>query len=308
MIYTFKQYLKEGKFEKGKGTVQDIINKVKGKTIIVFDTETTGLDPKRDFTMITELAAQAYNDQGKIIDTYHKKATLIPEVHDRMKEESEMQEKLKNPLEWNPNTVYHQKDVVKYGVFDSGKYEGKDILWISRTDNKGSEPNDKNPDWLKFNYSKKTIKDLLDMTEYYDENTSFEEIKEVLIGFKKWVDSFKNPVLVAHNARFDMYQVNAGLTKIDKKQKIKSEVLDTLTLSKNYLIPLLNKLDSEGLPEASKALKILKGGSKTPKNNLGVLGKLFDVKPTHWHSGISDVEQLAGILFKLIDYLKMYSK
>lgn len=305
MTNNFSRLLIEGQFEKGKAIIDDIIKKLKGKTIIVFDTETTALDPKRDFNMITELAAQAYDDKGKILDTYHKKALLTNNVKSRIEHEKLMQEKIKFAKEWDEGVTYHKDDVVTYGSYEFGKFKGQTQSWVCITDSKGVVPNkSKDNHWRLIDPGKKTIEDLLKMTAYNEQNTEFIDVRDVLLDFKKWVESFKSPLLVAHNARFDMYQVNKGLELIDKKYKLKTETLDTLALSKNYLIPMMTKLANDGNQNAIKGLEVLKAGSKKPKSNLGVLGKLFKIETKHWHSGIADVEQLAGILFELVKYLK----
>ena len=42
-------------------TIDSILDKIKGKTIIVFDTETTGLSVKLPWVQVTEIAAIAFD-------------------------------------------------------------------------------------------------------------------------------------------------------------------------------------------------------------------------------------------------------
>lgn len=303
----FKDFynINEGQIEKGKTTTDSIIKRLNNKTIIVFDTETTGLAVKEKFTIVSEVAAQAYDSKGKILGTYHKKSKLTKDVYDRMNLEDKILDNIKKADEWNKNSLYGKADAVKYGKYMGGKFEGTEKLWVSKSDtNKNQMPSPKNKHWSQWEPGRKTIKDLLKMTGYDDKNTQFEDLKDVLIGFKKWVESYKNPILVAHNANFDMYQVNNGLELIDKKQRIKTEVLDTLAVVQQYLIPMLLVKSQNGDQKAKKAIQVLSAGGKKPKANLGVLGKMFNVKTKMWHSGIADVMQLAGVLFKMMDYFR----
>ena len=62
-------------------TVDSILGKIYGKTIIVFDTETTGLSVKLPWVQVTEIAAIAFAaDTGERLGTYHKKVRLTPET------------------------------------------------------------------------------------------------------------------------------------------------------------------------------------------------------------------------------------
>lgn len=62
-------------------TVDSIIDEIAGKTIIVFDTETTGISVKLPWVQITEIAAVAIDaDTGKEIDRFHYKVRLTPET------------------------------------------------------------------------------------------------------------------------------------------------------------------------------------------------------------------------------------
>lgn len=66
--------VKEGKYE--KMTLADIIRDYQGKTLIAFDTETTGLEPNNPNVQITEIAVIAVDDTGKELDRFHKKINL----------------------------------------------------------------------------------------------------------------------------------------------------------------------------------------------------------------------------------------
>lgn len=58
-------------------TIDSILNKFQGKTIIVFDTETSGLSVKLPWVQVTEIAAIAFDaDTGRKLGDYHRKINL----------------------------------------------------------------------------------------------------------------------------------------------------------------------------------------------------------------------------------------
>jgi DNA polymerase III alpha subunit (gram-positive type) len=69
-------------------TIDSLLNKVKGKTIVVFDTETSGLSVLLPWVQVTEIAAVAIDgDTGKEISTFHKKIRLTPETRNEINRE-----------------------------------------------------------------------------------------------------------------------------------------------------------------------------------------------------------------------------
>lgn len=62
-------------------SIDSILARVAGKTVIVFDTETTGLSAKLPWVQITEVAAIAFDmDTGRELGKFHKKVNLTPEA------------------------------------------------------------------------------------------------------------------------------------------------------------------------------------------------------------------------------------
>ena len=293
----FKQFMNEGVIEKGTATVKDIVKKLSNRTWVVFDSETTGLSAKSDFVIITELAAMAIDgNTGKELARYHKKSKLTPEVFSKIKQEEDRMKRFTSDgaKEYMPTMQFVIDDIVSY----------KNKYWIAKTNLSGIEPTKKNKQWKEFDPTRKSIKDLLSMTAYDEKNTEFVDVQDTVLGFKKFVDAQKNPIVIAHNAKFDMYQVNNAISAIDKKSKVKADVLDTLPLTKNYVIPMLQEMEKNGDDRATHALDILKNGKKKAGANLGVLGQLFKVETKMWHSGLADTLQLAGILSQMISFLK----
>jgi DNA polymerase III alpha subunit (gram-positive type) len=299
MLQRFKDYITEGQLEKGVKSVDDLIKKLSGKTWIVFDTETTGLSPKKDYVMVTEVAAVAIDSNtGKEIGRYHKKANLSKEVHDRIELEKQKAIKFKARAPFRKGQDYTLGDIVEH-----------DGVWYSLKQQHTRKTPAKDDDvWKKINIKQleklKSIKDLMDMTAYSEENAEFTEHIDMLKGFKKWIDGYNNRIIVAHNARFDMYQVNSPLAKIGQQYRITGEVVDSLILSKQYLVPILKVLDATGNEFGTQGLAVMKNGGTRILNNMSVLGKLFNVKTKMWHSGIADVMQLIGILSAMLEHLK----
>jgi DNA polymerase III alpha subunit (gram-positive type) len=152
---------------------------------------------------------------------------------------------------------------------------------------------------------RKTIEDILDMTGYHSENAEYQYEFDMMKDFSDFVNSFanKNPILVAHNARFDMYQVGKALERHGLPKLNRYPVLDTMVLTKNYLFPLIDKLEKSGDPDAVKLVSSLKSG-KSFQNRLKHLGDAFEVSTKHWHSAIADTEQLAGILSGIMQFFE----
>jgi len=248
-------------------TVDTIINKVAGKTIVVFDTETTGLSVKLPWTQITEIAAVAFDaDTGNEIGKFHYKVKLTPETRQEIKN----QQRNSRP-ESEPGK----------GDGDKGSLEGPKAL---------------------------SLPDIFKMTQYGQANAPYRELREVYVKWVEWLNKFNNPVMLAQNAGFDMGHMFAPLAKLGIKRPKIGEVIDTLTLARTWIYPLL-KAAGEAGDEAS--LEMTKNFETTTKYGkvgqsftLGRLGKAFDVEPDHWHSGISDALQTWKIFNKMINFLK----
>lgn len=246
-----KKLLAEGQVEKRKLNLGEIVTKFKNKTFIFFDTETTGLDPKRDFALITEIAGIAYNSNtGECLGEYNAKSRLTEPVYSRMKHEKEEQV----AGNWPP--------------------------------------------------TKPTIEDIFKMTNYYEQSAPYVHEEQLLTEFVDFVNDFadKSPILVAHNARFDMYYIGKALSRHKLPRMYRYPVLDTKALTQNYLFPLLTKLQNSKDPEVQKLLVSLRPAKKF-MNRLGNLGDGFEISTEHWHSAIADTEQLAGILAAIISFM-----
>lgn len=154
------------------------------------------------------------------------------------------------------------------------------------------------------------IDDILKMTGYEDGDIPYEEEGKVLEGFVEFIKEFKdkNPVMVAHNASFDMRQINDALKQRHRMPFLpKYPVLDTLALVRNYLQPLLLGLEEKRgeNEEIDRLLKTLRPEKKFV-SKLSVLGLAFEVGTEHWHSAVADAKQLSGILAKIITFFETH--
>lgn len=247
-----REALEEGQIEKTLLTLDQVVDKIKNKTLIFIDTETTTLDPKKSFAQITEIAGVAYDtNTGERLSEFNMKAKLTSATLSQIEAEKGM----KARGEWKEE--------------------------------------------------QKTVEDLLGMTAYHTETVPYQEESEMMEGFVDFINSFadRNPVLVAHNARFDMYQIGKALERHKLPKMPTMPVIDTKALVKNYLQPLLSLMEKEGDPAAEPLLRVLRP-KKLFVNRLGNLGDAFQVSTKHWHSAIADTEQLAGILSALINFFE----
>ena len=238
-------------------TIDSLLNKIQGKTIVVFDTETSGLSVLLPWVQVTEIAAVAIDgDTGKEIGRFHKKIRLTPDTKNEIRRERSAS-----------------------SATDSGAREGP-----------------KSP----------SIQKLFKFSRYGDKNTQFEEIKNVYQSWVDWLNQFDKPVMVAQNAGFDMTHMFAPLAKLKIARPRIGEVIDTLTLARTWIYPLLKASADAGddtSAEMLKAFDVERGGKKSLSFTLEKLGKAFGVSAEHWHSGISDTLQTLGIFQKMIKFL-----
>jgi len=240
-------------------TVDSILDKISGKTVIVFDTETSGLSVKLPWVQVTEIAAIAFAaDTGKQLGSFHKKINLTPST----KAEIAVQKR-------------------NIGPGDRGSLEG---------------PRGAN------------IPDLFKMSRYGDKDAPRGNIAEVYQGFVDFINQFDNPILLGQNVGFDMGQMFAPLQKLGIERPNFGEVLDTMTLGRTWIYPLLKAGEAVGDPES---IEILQGFNNVDKKgnvklsfSLGNLGRAFNVDAKHWHSGISDAMQTYSIFVKMMQFLK----
>ena len=88
-----KKVMSEGFYENPMTTITDILDSFQDRTLIFFDTETTGLTGTKDFSQVTEIAAVAFNSDGEQLEQYHYKTNLSPAVKAKIEKERQKQNK-----------------------------------------------------------------------------------------------------------------------------------------------------------------------------------------------------------------------
>jgi len=355
---------------------------IEGKTLIFFDTETTGLNP---FTsQITEIAAMAVEGStNTTLDIFHRKIMLLQELKAKLSNDTvyenyyELNSKFKN-IERNLDFLKKEIAEAKYNKMivsgivmslqNTPAMQGLDIIksiakfvLIGEFNplriefrglrqkrkylkiNRGAKDlflNMVYRNWLvpttpplpeienKPKSGKLSLRDVLDKTQYSKEDADIEEV-QAINEFREFVQKQKNPILIAHNASFDMKMVNTRAKNYNVPQ-INAPVYDTIAFARIFYIPLLQHLENGGDANAKTILdgltqKITKKGKRY--NISAVLSKMaaannieinpedlqreysqlvsrynFDIDQTY-HTAIYDVFILAKVFAVVNDYV-----
>jgi len=239
-------------------TVDSILEKIRSKVVVVFDTETSGLSVKLPWVQVTEVAAIAFEaDTGRQLGTFHKKIKLRPETRAEI--------------------AVQKKNI---SAQDRGSLEG---------------PRGAN------------IPDLFRMSRYGDDDAPREDIRAVYQGFADFISQYEKPVLLGQNVGFDMGQMFAPLKKLGIPRPKFGEVMDTMTMARTWIYPMLRAGEAAGDATSANMVKkfeVVKNGKPGLSFTLGKLGDVFSVPAQHWHSGISDAMQTYHIFVKMLEYLR----
>ena len=170
----------------------------------------------------------------------------------------------------------------------------------------------------------KKPQDVLKFTRYGEKGVDFKDEQETFEEFRKFITQFKDPVLVAQNASFDMKFVNGRI-----KQKLpKLPVIDTVPVLKFQLIPLLQALTDidnisknvlPDLPEDKKEefMNIYKMASFAldkintrfgPSASLGNVAAAFEINTDEWHNALADTKMLIEVFKKTYNTLQLIKK
>ncbi len=159
----------------------------------------------------------------------------------------------------------------------------------------------------------KTVDELLQMTNYYDEKVKANSNEEqALKDFKQFAE--QSSYLLAHNAEYDMKMVNVRMKKYGIETIKGIPVLDSLTFSRRFFIPLLRSQEEEGSAEAKALLdqlttKYTKSNQrKTVANNLGALSKALFGQIENWHQAMADVLTTKKIVEQIFSSLMIKHK
>lgn len=91
-----------GQLEKGYLSVTQILDMLNSSTLLLFDTETTGFDPRKEHIMVTQVAGTSVDGaSGEVLDKFSARAAITPAVLQRMAHEEERVAK----GEWKPGRM-----------------------------------------------------------------------------------------------------------------------------------------------------------------------------------------------------------
>lgn len=155
----------------------------------------------------------------------------------------------------------------------------------------------------KSNKPLKQPQDVLAMTKYGEAGMKTVDQNEALEQFHEFVTGFKDVVLVAQNATFDMDFINT----LSPRRLPRVKVIDTLQLLDHQVIPVLRTLaagdfdpaDPKVQKRANEILNVLKGSS-----SLGKVTVAYGISAENWHSALADTKMLMKVYKKIVDTLK----
>jgi DNA polymerase III epsilon subunit-like protein len=159
----------------------------------------------------------------------------------------------------------------------------------------------------------KTVDELLQMTNYYDEKAKTNSSEEqALKDFKQFAE--QSSFLLAHNAEYDMKMINVRMKKYGIQTIKDIPVLDSLAFSRRFFIPLLRSQEEEGSAEAKSLLdqlttKYTKDNQrKNVASNLGTLSKALFGQIENWHQALADVLTTKKIVEQIFSSLMIKHK
>jgi DNA polymerase III alpha subunit (gram-positive type) len=268
--------------------ILEVIDNLENKTLIFFDTETTGFSPKTE--QLIEIAALACEfNNFNVLDKFYEKVKLLPNIEKRMK----------------PGTSEYENWKSRIKISERFQ-DPRDVLKMTRF---GETPGTRS---------------------YYDE-------KSLLENFSNFVNSYDKPILIAHNAPFDMKMVNTRM-KLYGLKPLNVSVLDTNKILKLFFLPMLKVLKKGGNQLAGDFLNKLlvpvigidgpviepelDWKTKQPRLNpdgtpkmkqkkyystsMGVVAPAFNINIDEWHNALADIKLMIGMFNKTIQLFKKY--
>ena len=218
----------------------------------------------------------------------------------------------------NPSFDYEQiTELAAYAFCGNSKKLIDKINFKVKLSETATEFLNNNDSIQRYNWEKRQLKrgktaftdpnEILKMTRYHEIDSEIISEQFAIDKFYKFVNNFDKPILVAHNADFDVkfvftrgniYQLNFPFC----------EILDTLRLSQFFFVPLVETL------QKTKAVELYESLSRENKkgihisSRLGDLAKSFKIDATSWHSAKADVKMMNEVMFCIIDFLKKHEK
>lgn len=137
----------------------------------------------------------------------------------------------------------------------------------------------------------KSVEEILQMNQYFTDNGAQtvpeDEALKNFVAFLNGINSKKEVILLAHNAKFDRKFVSVRSKKYNITD-INFKTFDTLELIQTFYYPLLLVADTEGIIQ-----------KLSPKGKvsftLGGIAKAFNIENKNWHSALADVNMLISV-------------
>jgi DNA polymerase III epsilon subunit-like protein len=309
--------------------LQSAYKEFEGKTLIFFDTETTGLEMEKKFSAVTQLAAIKVNG-----------ASLLGDGEVKVQEEFDKRIELAGETK---SEIAQQEKTWKFRI---EKYnEEKQKFEEDQQKKKQEDPNHK---IQKFSRPKpfsiamafamtgyKTTEELekqlgctivsvepeieAENPAHGEEGRQYFVPDEVLEGFVKFCSPIGKNILIAKNAPFDVKYLNVAFRRAGIKVP-EDFVVDTDVIFRKYLIPVLVKIKNdidqdpnfiETLDEQTKfIINTLFTGTYnryTDQPNftirLGEITKAFKIPDEGWHNALADVKMTAKVMKAINNYL-----
>lgn len=148
---------------------------------------------------------------------------------------------------------------------------------------------------------------IIEMTQYNKIKAPIESERNTIEKFYEFIKQYNNPVIVAHNAEFDIkYLMTRG--KLYQLEFPMVGVLDTLKISQFFFVPALETLQKN--PDVDiivqKLIRLKNNKSYHISSRLGDLASAFGIDSKNWHTANSDVEMMRLVLNEILEFLEKH--
>jgi DNA polymerase III epsilon subunit-like protein len=150
------------------------------------------------------------------------------------------------------------------------------------------------------------VEKALSLNKYYDNQKKGKDELEVLKDFKNFVSKFGRPILIAHNASFDMSFIGNRIGKLPNEG-----VYDTMKFSRLFFIPAVIALSEQNIQEEKDRRKTINKPKKEIEflsSKLEHLLEAFKIDKGSLHTALVDVTKTAELFKQMMNYFKKYSK
>jgi DNA polymerase III alpha subunit (gram-positive type) len=277
------------------------IEQFKGKNLVFFDTETTGLEPNRPYEQVTQIAAMVVNgDDWSKLGTFEEKAKLNANVQQILNDPAikAFVEKLKDPnfqvtnkeVDKNILTPQTQELIRNIKSPISREYMKDYVRWVK-----------------KYKKHPTSLEDILGFTRYSSGKPESERVseKDMLMNFENFINKYGDDlILISHNAAFDMKVIETRRRENGLPRMKKYKVFDNLMFTRYFLIPLKVVLnDKQFLDQVTTKSKV-----QPYSSSLGKVAQAMSINPSGWHDALADVDMMIQVMQKIIELLRINMK